>query len=191
MAIAILISPIQLYNITAVRRIRLYYGISAQELSLGIGKSQNYIGTMENEQIEGSYSDTVLTQIAQYINDTIKNYPDNKLEIKGKTNYNIYDFYPTEILSDEKVIKKVDPIPSGSGPTVTLNSLIESTDFFNKAQTLNKIVAKSNAVQNENWIAQDFTQPLENAVKGKIKRLEVILKDGLNTYMIPKKQKKV
>lgn len=191
MAKVILISPIQLYNITAVRRIRLYYGISAQELSLGIGKSQNYIGTMENEQIEGSYSDTILTEIAQYINEKIKKYPDSKLEVKGKKDYTIYDFYPTEILSDDKVIKKIDPIPSGSGPTVTLNSLIESTDFFKKARTLNEIVAKSNTIQNKNWTAQHFTQPLENAVKGKNKRLEVILKDGLNTYMVPKKAKKL
>lgn len=191
MAVGILISPIQLYNITAVRRIRLYYGISAQDLSLGIGKSPNYIGTMENEQIEGSYSDTILTQIAQYINDIIKNHPDRALEIKGKTNYTIYDFYPTEILSNEKVIKKVDPIPYGSGPTITLNSLIESTDFFKKARTLNEIVAKSNAVQNKKWVAQDFTQPLENAVKGKNKRLDVVLKDGLNTYTLTRKQKKV
>lgn len=191
MAKVILISPIQLYNITTVRRIRLHYSISAQELSLGIGKSQNYIGTLENERIEGSYSDSVLTQIAEYINDKIKNYPEIKLEIKGKTNYSIYDFYPTKILSDVKVVKKIDSIPLGSGPTVTLNSLIEFTAFFKKARTLNEIVAKSNTIQNKNWVAQDFTQPLENAVKGNNKRLEIILKDGLNTYILAKKQKKV
>ncbi|SEL57489.1 hypothetical protein [Parapedobacter koreensis] len=190
MAKAILISPIQLYNLTAVRHIRLHYGISAQDLSFGIGKSLNYIGTMENEQISGSYNDTVLTEIAQYISNKIKNYPDSELEIKGKTHYTIYDFYPTEILSDEKVIKKVDPIPPGFGPSVTLNALIESSNFFKKARTLNEIVEKCNDIQNQNWVSNDFTQQLDRATKAKNKKLDVILKDGLNTYILAKKQKK-
>ncbi len=190
MATAILISPIQLYSLIAVRRIRLHYGIPAQDLAIGIGKSINYIGTMENEQTEGGYNDTVLTEIAQYISTKIKDYPESELEIKGKTDYTIYDFYPTEILSDEKVIKKIDPIPPGSGPTGTLNALIESTNFFKTARTLNEIVTKANKVQNQNWEASNFTQPLENAVKGKNKRLEVVLKDGLNTYILAKKRKK-
>lgn len=190
MAKAILISPIQLYSLIAVRRIRLHYGISAQELAKGIGKSINYIGTMENEQNEGGYNDTVLTEIAQYISAKIKEYPESLLEIKGKMEYSIYDFYPSEILSDEKVVKKIDPIPLGSGPTGTLNALIESTNFFKTAKTLKEIVTKANKVQNQNWEPSNFTQPLENAVKGKNKRLDVILKDGLNTYTLAKKQKK-
>ena len=73
MATVILISPIQLYNLLAVRRTRLHYGISAKDLSIDIGKSPNYIGTMENEQIEGSYNDAVLTEIARCISEKIKN----------------------------------------------------------------------------------------------------------------------
>lgn len=144
---------------------------------------------MENEQNEGGYNDSVLTEIAQYISAKIKEYPESALEIKGKTEYTIYDFYPTEILSDEKVIKKIDPIPHDSGPTGTLNALIESTDFFKTAKTLNEIVAKANEVQNQNWEAKNFTQPLENAVKGKNKQLKIVLKDGLNTYVLRKKRK--
>ncbi|MGK9124331.1 hypothetical protein M1D52_09425 [Olivibacter sp. SA151] len=190
MATVILISPIQLYNLLAVRRIRLHYGISAQDLSLGIGKSLSYIGTMENEQVEGSYDDTVLTEIAKCISEKIKNYPDNELEFSGKKEYTIYDFYPSEILSDEKVIKKVDPIPPGSGPSATLNALIESDNFFKKVRTLNEIVKKCNSIQNQNWVSNDFTKQLDRATKGKNKKLDIILKDGLNTYILAKKQKK-
>jgi transcriptional regulator with XRE-family HTH domain len=190
MATIILISPIQLYNLLAVRRIRLHYGISAQDLSLGIGKSINYIGTMENEQVEGSYDDTVLTEIAKCISEKIKNYPDNELEFPEKKEYTIYDFYPSEILSDEKVIKKVDPIPPGVGPSATLNALIESDNFFKKARTLNEIVKKCNSIQNQNWVSNDFTKQLDRATKGKSKKLDITLKDGLNNYILAKKQKK-
>lgn len=145
---------------------------------------------MENEQTIGSYDDTVLADIAKCITDKIKNRPDNELEIKGKREYTIHDFYPTEILNDEKVVKKVDPIPPGSGASVTLNALIESSDFFKKARTLNEIVKKCNSIQDQNWSSSDFTQQLDRATKGKNKRLNIILKNGLNTYILAKKQKK-
>ncbi|MFC7523138.1 hypothetical protein ACFQRK_04250 [Parapedobacter sp. GCM10030251] len=190
MATAILISPIQLYSLIAVRRIRLHYGISAQNLAIGIGKSINYIGTMENEQVAGGYDDTVLTDIAKYISDKVKSLPESELEIKGKRDYTIYDFYPAEILSDEKVIKQIDPIPPGSGPSVTLNALIESSNFFKKARMLNEIVEKCNSIQNQNWTSNDFTQQLDRATKAGNKKLEIVLKDGLNTYILAKKQKK-
>lgn len=190
MATVILISPIQLYNLLAVRRTRLHYGISAKDLSIDIGKSPNYIGTMENEQIEGSYNDAVLTEIARCISEKIKNYLDNELEYPKKREYTIYDFYTSEILSDEKVIKKVDPIPPGVGPSATLNALIESSNFFRKARTLNEIVKKCNNIQNQNWVSNDFTRQLDRATKGKNKKLDIILKNGLNTYILAKKQKK-
>lgn len=190
MANAVYISPIQLYNLTTIRRIRLHYGISAQDLSLGISKSINYIGTMENEQTAGSYDDTVMTNIASYITEKIKDYQEEELEINAKREYNIYDFYPTKILSDEKVVKLIPPIPLSSGPSVTLNALIESGNFFEQARTLNEIVEKCNMIQKQKWGSNHFTQQLSRAVKGKNKRLDVIIKDGLNTYILPKKQKK-
>ncbi len=191
MAKLVFISPIQLYNINAVRRIRIHFNLSASQLSKGIGKSANYIGTMENEQNEGSYSDEVLSEIVLYINKLITENPALELEFEGKTHYTIYDLYPSDVLSNEKVVKKVDPIPLGSGPTVTLNAMIESTDFFKSPRTLKEIVEESNKVQNRNWVLQDFTQPLENAVKGKNKRLKVVLKGDVNTYILINKQKKV
>ncbi|PRD54699.1 hypothetical protein [Sphingobacterium gobiense] len=192
MADANYISPIQLYNLTTIRRIRLHYGISAQDLSLGIGKSINYIGTMENEQTAGSYDDTIMTEIAQCITEKIKDYQNEELEISTKREYNIYDFYPTEILSDEKVVKSIAPIPNSYGPSPTLNALIEFSNFFSQPRTLNDIVEKCNSIQNQNWVSNDFTKQLSRATKGKNKRLEVILNSsGLNTYILPKKQKKV
>ncbi|VTR43687.1 hypothetical protein [Sphingobacterium thalpophilum] len=191
MAKLVFISPIQLYNINAVRRIRIHFNLSASQLSKGIGKSANYIGTMENEQNEGSYSDEVLSEIVLYINKLITENPALELEFEGKTHYTIYDLYPSDVLSNEKVVKKVDPIPLGSGPTVTLNAMIESTDFFKSPRTLKEIVEESNKVQNRNWVLQDFTQPLENAVKGRNKRLKVVLKGDVNTYILINKQKKV
>lgn len=183
------IFPIQLYNIKAVRRVRTHFGISARQLSSGIGKSINYIGTIENEQGEGSYSDDVLSDIANYINKIIAEDTTLELETEGKNHYTIYDFYPKEILGNAKILKNIDPIPLGSGPTVTLNALIESTDFFIDARTLKEIVRECNKIQNRDWTPQDFTQPLENAVKRKL--LKVIINDGLNTYIFTKKPKKV
>lgn len=191
MSKSIFIFPVQLYNIKAVRRIRIHFNISAKELSEGINKSANYVGTMENDQSEGSYGDTVLSDIIAYINRFISEDSSLELEAEGKNHYTIYDLYPSEILSNEKIIKKIDPIPIGSGPTITLNAIIESTVFFKKARTLKEIVEECNRIQSKDWILQDFTQPLENAVKGNNKRLDVILKDGLNTYILIKKPKKV
>ena len=191
MADANYISPIQLYNLTTIRRIRLHYGISAQDLSRGIGKSINYIGTMENEQTAGSYDNTIMTEIAQYITEKIKDYQNAELEISTKRQYNIYDFYPNEILSDERIVKSIPPIPNGYGPSATLNALIEFSDFFKKPRTLNEIVEKCNSIQNQRWISNDFTQQLSRATKGVRKRLEIVLKDGLNTYILPKMQKNV
>jgi len=113
------LSPIQLFNLTAVRHTRLHFGISGPDISDDIDKSPNYIGTMENEQTIGSYDDSVLADIAKCITDKIKNRPDNEREIKGQREYTIHDLYPTEMLRDEKVVKKIDPIPRGSGPSVT------------------------------------------------------------------------
>ncbi|MDF2517362.1 MAG: hypothetical protein K0R59_2658 [Sphingobacterium sp.] len=190
MAKSVFIFPIQLFNINAVRRIRIHFNLSASQLSKGIGKSSNYIGTMENEQNEGSYSDEVLSDIILYINKYINENPSLELEFKGKNHYTIYDLYPLEVLSNEKVAKKVDAIPPGSGPTITLNAIIEATDFFKTSHTLKEIVEECNRVQNKNWVSQDFTQPLENAVKGKNKRLKVMLRGDLNTYILIGKQKK-
>ncbi len=67
---------------------------------------------------------------------------------------------------------------------------MEDQTFFRKAKTLNEIVIKANEVQNQNWEAKDFTRPLERAVKGNGKRLKIVLKGDLNTYILVSKHKK-
>lgn len=189
------IAPIELYIIVQIRKIRLELGITAQEISLYLNKSSRYIGHMESSANNSKYSDEILSEIAVFFTKKAKelqsSFKESGDNTNIKTDYTIYDFYPKDILSDEKVVKEINPIPDGSGPTVTLNALIEFTDFFKKGRILKEIVDKCNEVQKENWQASDFTRPLERAVKGNSKRLEVILKDGLNTYILAKKQKKV
>lgn len=188
------LAPIELYLIIRIRIIRLELGVTAKEVSLFLKKNPKYIGHIESSAHNAKYSDEILSSVALYLTERARSKQKELIKENDnniiQTDYTIHDFYPTEILGDEKVVKKIDPIPPGSGPTVTLNALIEATNFFKTARTLKEIVAKANKVQNQNWEASNFTQPLENAVKGKNKRLEVVLKDGLNTYILAKKQKK-
>lgn len=187
--------PIELYIIIAVRNIRFELGISGEDISEHLEKNDKYIGHMESAGNNSKYNDEILSEIAVYFSQIAK-IRQQELKDSGdnsiiKTEYTIYDFYPTEILSNDKVLKEIPPIPPGVGPAPTLNALIEDQTFFKKAKTLNEIVIKANEVQHQKWEAKDFTRPLERAVKGKNKRLEVILKRDLNTYILANKQKKV
>lgn len=186
--------PIELYIITEIRKIRLELDISAEDISKELGKNEKYIGHMESGGNNSKYSDDILSKIAVYFTETAKSRQEELTESGDnstiKTEYTIHDFYPRDILSDEKVVKEIPPIPPGSGPASTLNALIELTDFFKTAKTLKEIVSKASEVQHQNWEASDFTRPLERAVKEKNKRLDIVLKDGLNTYILAKKPKK-
>lgn len=190
------LAAIELFIIVRIRLIRLELGVTGEEISEFLGKNEKYIGNIESGAHNAKYNDEILSSIALYLTERAKEKQEEFIKENDntiiKTEYTIHDFYPTEILSDQKVIKEIPPIPPGSGPAPTLNALIEATDFFKIARPLKEIVNKANKVQNQNWEASDFTRPLERAVKGKNKRLEVILNDsGLNTYILPKKQKKV
>jgi transcriptional regulator with XRE-family HTH domain len=189
------LSPIELFIIIAIRTIRLELDITGEEISNFLEKNPKYIGHIESNAHNAKYNDTVLSKIALYLTEKAKERQKELIESKDdtiiKTEYTIYDFYPKEILGNDKILKEIEPIPAGSGPTPTLNALIEATDFFKVARTLKEIVIKANEVQNESWDASDFTRPLERAVKGKNRRLEVVLNDGgLNTYVVIKKAKK-
>ena len=185
------LSPIELYLIIRIRIIRLELGVTAKEISLFLKKNPEYIGNIESSAHNAKYSDEILSLIAIYLTIRAKEKQQELVDAKDKTiiqtEYTIHDFYPTEILSDEKVIKEIAPIPRDSGPTGTLNALIESTDFFKKARKVNEIVNESNLLQNQNWKANNFSQPLASAVKRK--QLVIILENGLNTYIKPKKRK--
>ncbi|MGJ1325582.1 hypothetical protein [Sphingobacterium multivorum] len=186
--------PIELYLIIQVRRIRLDLNIVAEELSNFLKKGEKYIGHIESRAHNSKYNDEILNEIAIYFSQIAK-MRQQELKDSGdssiiKTDYRIYDFYPAEILSNDKVLKEVPPIPPGAGPAPTLNALMEDQTFFRKAKTLNEIVIKANEVQNQNWEAKDFTRPLERAVKGNGKRLKIVLKGDLNTYILVSKHKK-
>ena len=148
------IFPIELYIIVQIRTIRLELDVTAKEISVFLKKNPKYIGHIESSAHNAKYNDEILSSIALYLTDRAKQKQEELIKANDdiiiQTEYNIHDFYPTEILSDEKVIKKIDPIPAGSGPTGTLNALIESTNFFKTAKTLSEIVAKANKVQNRN-----------------------------------------
>lgn len=172
------LSPIELYIIIKVRTIRLSLGITGEEISDILDKNPKYIGHIESSGHNAKYNDTVLNEIAAYFT----------RKATDKTEYTIYDFYPAEILSDDKVIKIIPAIPEGTGPTGTLNALIEATDFFDSERTLKEIVNKANQVQNQNWEGNNFTQPLANSVKKN--RLKLTLINGQNNYSIAQKTKK-
>ncbi|WP_293925691.1 hypothetical protein [Sphingobacterium sp. UBA6320] len=72
----------------------------------------------------------------------------------------------------------IPPIPLGAGSASTLNAVIENTKFFDKARNLEEIVNHCNKLQNQTWTSSDFTDALSRAVKGKNKRLEVVIVDG-------------
>lgn len=186
------IFPIELYIIIQVRKIRLDLNITTKEISDYLDRNEKYIGHMESAANNSKYNDEVLNAIAKYFtlraNELQQSYIKKNNGLKIKTEYTIYDFYPTETLDDNKVIKTIPPIPEGSGPTGTLNALIESTDFFKTKKTLKEIVEKANEVQNQTWEGSNFTQPLENAVKNK--RLTLTIIGGLNSYTLAKIQKK-
>lgn len=175
--------PIELYIIIKVRFFRLELGILPEDLSLFLDKNKHYIGNIESSSHNGKYNDTVLNKIAAYFTDKAK-----ELETADKTEYTIYDFYPTETLDDNRVIKNIPYILDGSGPTGTLNALIEATDFFDSERTLKEIVNKANEVQNQSWQGSNFTQPLANSVKKN--RLKLTLVDGQNSYTSVQKTKK-
>lgn len=185
------LSPIELYLIIRIRIIRLELGVTAKEISLFLKKNPKYIGHIESSAHNAKYSDEILSRVALYLTERAKTKQKELIKANDntiiQTEYTIHDFYPTKVLGDEKVVKKIDPIPPGSGPTVTLNALIESTNFFEKARTVNEIVTECNALQNQNWKANSFSQPLASAVKRK--QLVIILENDLNTYIKPKKRK--
>lgn len=177
------LSPLDLYIIIKVKFYRLELGISPKELSIHLDKNKNYIGNIESSAHNGKYNDSVLNDIAAYFTRKAK-----ERQSTIKVEFSIHDFYPTNILSNNRVIKDIPHILDESGPTGTLNSLIESTDFFKTKRTLKEIVEKANEVQNQTWEGSNFTQPLENAVKNK--RLTLTIIGGLNSYTLAKIQKK-
>ncbi|MFD2555239.1 hypothetical protein [Sphingobacterium tabacisoli] len=177
------LSPLDLYIIIKVKFYRLELGIPPKELSSHLDRNKNYIGNIESSAHNGKYNDSVLNDIAAYFTQKAK-----ERKSTSKVEFSIHDFYPTDILSDNRVIKDIPHILSESGPTGTLNSLIESTDFFKTKKTLKEIVKKANEVQNQTWKGSNFTQPLENAVKSE--RLTLTIIDGLNSYTLTKNKKK-
>ena len=74
-------------------------------------------------------------------------------------------------VEDKLEIKTSIPIPKGVGPTVTLNTVIETEDFFNEARMPQEIVVHCNAFENMSWKESDFTATLDKTDKtGKLKK---------------------
>jgi len=166
---------IQQYNIDRVKEYRLALDISGPELSKRIGKSSTYVNQAESAGSDLFYSDEIMNKIALVFTEEAKEklrfLTELKSDEKIKVSYSIHDFYPKKPLLDEKKTKKNIGIPTGLGPTVTLNAVIETEDFFNEARTLKEIVEHCNTFENMNWKESDFTATLDRAdKKGKLKK---------------------
>ncbi|MBB2951143.1 helix-turn-helix transcriptional regulator [Sphingobacterium sp. JUb56] len=186
------ITPFELLIILIVRNIRLELDITGEELSKYLKKNPKYIGHIESSNSDSKYTEEVLYQIANYFTLVAEKLKSElpKSETKNfKTSYSNLDLQPSEIQGRDKVLKVIPPIPPGSGSASTLNAVIENTKFFDKARTLEEIVNHCNKLQNQNWTSSDFTDALSRAVKGKNKRLEVVIVDGRNTYIKYKPKK--
>lgn len=181
------LTPFEILTIIIVRNIRLELGISGEELSLHLEKSKKYIAVIESTASYSKYTNEVLLKIAIYFTEIAKKieheHRKENLPVNFKTEYSILDLQPSEILDREKVIKQIPPIPAGTGSSATLNAVIETTDFFDIARTLQEIVDYCNKLQSQNWKGSDFTSALSRATKGKNKRLEVKLIREINTYI--------
>ena len=184
------ITPIQLYNIVSIRTYRFDLELSGPDISAGIKKSPNFIGSIENG--EGYYTDDVMNDIASYFSEVAKEKQETlrtqKSKKKIKTEYTIHDFYPKKPLSDTKVLKTIDPIPKGSGPTITLNAVLETSDFFNVSRRLSEIVAHCSQLQNQKWEGSDFTQTISRLVK-KGRLQEVTVEGKFTAYMKSEEEK--
>lgn len=184
------ITPIQLYNIVSIRTYRFDLELSGADISSGIEKSPNFIGSIENG--EGYYTDSVMNDVASYFSKAAKEkqafLKSQKSKKKIKTDYTIYDFYPKKPLPETKVIKTIDPIPKGSGPTITFNAVLETSDFFDVPRRLSEIVAHCNQLQNQKWEGSDFTQTISRLVK-KGRLQEVTVEGKFTAYMKPEEEK--
>ena len=182
-----LLTPYELATIIIVRNIRLDLNITARELSEFLKKSIKYIGNIESAKSNSKYTEEVLFQIAVYFTQIAqeieREHGRENLPVNFKTEYSILDLQPSEILGRDKVVKEIPPIPAGTGSSATLNAVIETTDFFEIARTLQEIVDYCNKIQKQNWKGSDFTSALSRASKGKNKRLEVKLIREINTYV--------
>jgi len=83
----------------------------------------------------------------------------------------------------------MEPIPKGSGPQVTLDAVLETSDFFDIPRRLKEIVAHCNQLQNQQWEGSDFTQTLSRLVK-KGRLQEVPVEGGFVAYVSTEKFKK-
>lgn len=175
MAKIVKITLIQQYNIDKIKGYRLMLDISGPELSDRIAKSSTYVNQAESAGSDLFYSDEVMNKIASVLTEEAKDkqqlLKELKSEEKIKINYSIHDFYPKKPVTDGKQIKTNIGIPAGLGPSVTLNAVIETEDFFDEARTLKEIVDHCNAFESMSWKESDFTATLDRAdKKGKLKK---------------------
>lgn len=187
------ITPFELLIILIVRNIRLELDITGEELSKYLKMNPKYIGHIESSNSDSKYTEEVLFEIANYFTliaeERKKECIANNEPINFKTSYTNIDLQPTEIQGRDKVLKLVPSIVPGGGSASTVNAVIENTKFFDQARTLEEIVSHCNKLQNQTWTSSDFTDALSRAVKGKNKRLEVVIVDGRNTYIKYKPKK--
>jgi hypothetical protein len=156
----ILISLLNNYIINIVRSIRLELDITQQDLSRQITpySETNLVGLIESDKTVTTYNDN-------HLNIIVRNFSEKaKLLGKEKTDYTIYDLYPTKALPEQLITKTIDLIPKGLQATGALNLLLEKkTLFFDEWHTVKEITIYCNNFTSRDWKTTDFTSVVARA----------------------------
>lgn len=180
MAKEVKIFPVQQYIINSVRTIRLELHMTAEELSKQVSPSGSLslIGNIESPKSIATYTDQILNAIALVYTEV------SRSKNLGSKDYTIFDFYPKKPVKDILQVKTKIDILEESGPTGTVNAILETKDFFNKPRTIREITDYCNSFYSKDWKSNNLTSTLEYAVrKAKLKKIE--LPDGGVLYQKP------
>ena len=183
--------PVMQFIIDRIREIRLELGLSQRDVSKLINPDtdSNLLGSIEGLKRNNGYTDHHLNLIAhgftQRAQQMLSELDANFIRQSNiKSQYTIYDFYPKETLGDIPQPKTKIDIPKNSGPSGTLNAILETKDFFNQPHTIREITDYCNSFYNKDWKSNNLTSTLDYAVrKAKLKKIE--LPDGGVLYQKP------
>lgn len=174
------IFPVQQCIIDNVRAIRLELDITSEELSKRVSPSGSLslIGNIESSKSIATYTDQILNAIALVYTEV------SRSKNLGKKDYTVFDFYPKNPVSDIPQVKTKLDILEESGPTGTLNAILETKDFFSQPRTIREITDYCNSFYNRDWKSNNLTSTLDYAVR-KAKLTKIELPDGGVLYQKP------
>lgn len=185
------ILPVMQYIIDRVREGRLELGLSQRDVSkiLSPDTDSNLLGGIEGLSRNNGYTDHQLNMIAQAFTQRAKQLlsdisEDDIKYLKIKSEYTIYDFYPNVPLSDVPQLKSKIDVPTNTGPSGTINAILETKNFFDQPRTIREVADYCNSFHDKNWKPNNLTSTLDYAVKkGRLKKIE--LEAGRVLYQKP------